>query len=76
MRRRFFVEGFEDGSAVLAGQAANHLGAVLRAKPGQLYELSDGETVWLARTGKIDRDAIHFALVERVPAHVPPVRLT
>jgi 16S rRNA (uracil1498-N3)-methyltransferase len=75
MRRRFFVEGFEGSSAVLAGDAANHLGRVLRAEPGQLYELSDGESVWLARTGKVDRDTIHFTLVERLPVHPAPLRL-
>ena len=50
MRRRFFVDGFEDGSAILSGEAAHHLGRVLRAEPGQLYELSDGKSLWLART--------------------------
>ncbi len=76
MRRRFFVEGFEGDAAVLSGDAANHLGRVLRAEPGQLYELSDGESVWLARTEKVNRDAIHFALVERLAVHVAPVQLT
>src|SRR6266478_5804297 len=61
MRRRFFVERFEDASAVLHGEAAYHLARVLRAEPGQLYELSDGESVWLARTEKIERDAVEFA---------------
>ena len=76
MRRRFFVEGFKDGSAVLSGDAANHLGRVLRAEPGQLYELSDGECAWLARIEKVNRDAIQFALVERLPVHAAPVELT
>jgi 16S rRNA (uracil1498-N3)-methyltransferase len=76
MRRRFFVEGFQDGVAVLTGDAANHLGRVLRAEAGQLYELSDGESVWLARTEKVGRDEIHFALVERVPVHAASVRFT
>ena len=42
MRRRFFVERFEGGAALLRGEAAHHLGRVLRAEQGQLYELSDG----------------------------------
>ena len=50
---------------------------VLRAEPGQLYELSDGESVWLARTETVGRDEIHFSLVERLPGHMPaPVRIT
>ena len=47
MRRRFFVEHFGDGIAVIEGETAHHLGRVLRAQEGQLYELSDGEKVWL-----------------------------
>src|ERR1700722_10449876 len=76
MRRRFFVEGFQDDSAILTGDAANHLGRVLRAETGQLYELSDGNSVWLARTEKVNRDEIHFALIERLPAHAARLRLT
>jgi 16S rRNA (uracil1498-N3)-methyltransferase len=70
MRRRFFVDRFENGSAVLSGEAAHHLGRVLRAESGQVYELSDGETVWLARTDGVGRDDIQFSLIERLP--VPP----
>ena len=76
MRRRFFVDGFEDGSAVLSGEAAHHLGRVLRAESGQLYELSDGETVWLARTDSVGREQIRFTLVERLPVHAAPLRIT
>ena len=76
MRRRFFVERFKDSAAVLHGEAANHLARVLRAEPGQLYELSDGESLWLARTEAVDRDAVEFALVERLPALLPSQRIT
>jgi 16S rRNA (uracil1498-N3)-methyltransferase len=75
MRRRFFVDGFEDGSAILSGEAAHHLGRVLRAESGQVYELSDGETVWLARTESVGRDEIRFTLVEPLPVHAAPVRI-
>lgn len=66
MRRRFFVERFGDGRATLSGAAAHHLGRVLRAEPGQSYELSDGRAVWLARVEQVGRDAVEFALVEPV----------
>jgi 16S rRNA (uracil1498-N3)-methyltransferase len=75
MRRRFFVQEFEEGSAVLRGEAAQHLGRVLRAEAGQLYELSDGQCVWLARTESVGRDEIQFALVEELPAPLAPVRI-
>src|SRR6266436_6846120 len=75
MRRRFFVEKFQNGAAVLNGEAAHHLARVLRAEPGQLYELSDGESVWLARTQDIGRDAVEFALEERLPVLSPPLHI-
>ena len=75
MRRRFFVEKFEAGTTSLRGEAAHHLGRVLRAKSGQLYELSDGERVWLARTESVARDEVQFSLVEPLPTPVAPVRV-
>jgi 16S rRNA (uracil1498-N3)-methyltransferase len=75
MRRRFFVDGFDTGSAVLRGEGAHHLGRVLRAETGQLYELSDGQRLWLARTESVERDEVRFALVEQLPAPAPPVRI-
>src|ERR1700681_3676881 len=75
MRRRFFVQEFEAGSATLRGEAAHHLGRVLRAETGQLYELSDGQCVWLARTESVGREEVQFILVEPLPAPVAPVRI-
>jgi 16S rRNA (uracil1498-N3)-methyltransferase len=76
LRRRFFVERFNAAFAVLRGPAAHHLGRVLRAELGQLYELSDGSGVWLARVERISRDAIEFHLVEPVPVRQPLLRLS
>lgn len=75
MRRRFFVDGFDGGSATLTGDAARHLSRVLRAEPGQLYELSDGDSLWLAETESVGRDEIHFSLREKLPVHLPPVQI-
>ncbi|MGH9731618.1 MAG: RsmE family RNA methyltransferase, partial [Candidatus Acidiferrales bacterium] len=78
MRRRFFVEKFEDGCAEMRGEAAEHLGCVLRAAPGQVYELSDGEQVWLGRVEKNSRGkngAIEFALIEQIPARESALRI-
>jgi len=76
MRRRFFVERFDGDAAVLRGEAAHHLGRVLRARPSQLYELSDGQTVRLARTERVTRDAVEFTLLEPVPTHQPRLHMT
>lgn len=70
MRRRFFVESFDSNSATLRGDTAEHLGRVLRAEPGQLYELSDGQSVWLARVDRVAlskrENRVEFSLVEPV----------
>jgi len=76
MRRRFFVEKFNDHRATMEGEAAHHLGRVLRAQPGQLYELSDGQEVWLGRIESVGRDLVEFALVESVPSYQPQLHTT
>src|SRR3974390_182489 len=76
MRRRFFVEKFSDRSAVMEGDAAHHLGRVLRAQAGQLYELSDGEAVWLAEVETVSRDRVNFKLIESLPAYRIPLQTT
>jgi 16S rRNA (uracil1498-N3)-methyltransferase len=80
MRRRFFVDRFEDDSATLRSDAAEHLGRVLRAEAGQLYELSDGERVWLARIERValskrGENRIEFVLVEPIESAEPSLRV-
>lgn len=80
MRRRFFVDHFDSNSASLRGDAADHLGRVLRAEPGQLYELSDGRSVWLGRITRValsksSNSEINFELIEPVPAREAAVRI-
>jgi 16S rRNA (uracil1498-N3)-methyltransferase len=60
----------------MEGEAAHHLGRVLRAERGQLYELSDGNRVWLARVEEVKRDRIGFSLVEEVPVERPTLQTT
>lgn len=69
------MDEFEAGSAILRGEAAHHLGRVLRAEAGQLYELSDGQRLWLARTENVGRDEVQFTLVEQLPTVVVPVQI-
>lgn len=80
MRRRFFVDRFESHSAILHGDAADHLGRVLRAERGQLYELSDGARVWLAKVARValakrGGSRIEFSLVEPLPAAAPRLQI-
>lgn len=76
MPRRFFVEQFGAGTCVIEGETAHHLGRVLRAQRGQLYELSDGQRVWLGRIEHAGRDRVEFALVEELPAQQPALQVT
>jgi len=80
VRRRFFVDRFESNSAVLHGDRAEHLGRVLRAEQGQLYELSDGQRVWLAKVARValakrGESRVEFSLMEPVPATAPRLHI-
>jgi 16S rRNA (uracil1498-N3)-methyltransferase len=70
LRRRFFVDAFDADRAVLAGDAAHHLSKVLRAEPGQLYELSDGTSVWLGKIESAGKDHVEFSLLEPIPVRI------
>jgi 16S rRNA (uracil1498-N3)-methyltransferase len=80
MRRRFFVDRFDANAAFLRGAAADHLGRVLRAERGQLYELSDGARVWLGRINRIvlaksGKSEIGFELIEPIPTREPKLHM-
>jgi 16S rRNA (uracil1498-N3)-methyltransferase len=76
MRRRFFVSQFENQRASIEGEPAHHLGRVLRAQPGQLYELSDGTSVWLGRIDTVSKDRVDFSLVEQLAVRTPELKTT
>ena len=60
MRRRFLVDSFTESAAVVRGDEAHHIARVLRARPGQVFELSDGSAVWLAKVARVERDRVEF----------------
>jgi 16S rRNA (uracil1498-N3)-methyltransferase len=70
------VDKVRGGSASLAGEDARHLGQVLRAEPGQLYELSDNRAVYLAEIEAVRKDEVRFRILEELAAEGPPLRLT
>ncbi len=76
MRRRFLVDSFAEGAAIVRGDDAHHLARVLRARPGQLFELSDGSAVWLAKVASVERDRVEFLLIEPAAASALPLELT
>ena len=48
---------------------------MLRAQPGQLYELSDGTRVCLGRIEKVARDNVEFVLLEELAAQEPKLQV-
>ncbi len=65
-----------DDRAVMEGDAAHHLGRVLRAERGQPYELSDGQRACLARIETLKHGRIEFSLIEDLPALEPTLQTT
>lgn len=61
---------------MVEGDKAHHLGVVLRAQVGQLYELSDGVRVCLGRIESVGRERVELALLEELPANEPKLRVT
>ncbi len=55
----------------MEGDAAHHLGHVLRAHAGQLYELSDGSAAWLARIESVARNRVEFSLLDQLSTPRP-----
>ncbi len=70
-RRRFFVDRIHDNRAELTGDDARHLARVLRAEPGQRYEISDNQRAYLAEIAAITGQRVTFAIVEALPAPPP-----
>lgn len=66
-RRLFYAQDWEAGRAYLRGDKAAHLRRVLRAEKGQLYELSDGERLWLGRIERVGKETVEFALLKELP---------
>jgi 16S rRNA (uracil1498-N3)-methyltransferase len=70
-RRRFFADALAEGAAHLEDANAHHLARVLRAQPGQEYELAFAGRVYLARITAVRPARVDFAIVEELPAPAP-----
>ncbi len=66
-RRRFFVPLIRDGQAEIAGDDARHLTQVLRVEPGQVFEISDNQAVYLAEIESTRKSHVQFRVMERLP---------
>lgn len=69
-RRRFFVDSIQRGRADLRGEHALHLTRVLRVEPGEKFEISDNQRVYLAEVESARKDLVSFVVIE--PIDLPP----
>ena len=65
-RRRWIADESSGNRAALLGEHAAHLSRVLRAKVGQEFDISTGETVRRGRVVAISPERVEFELGERV----------
>jgi 16S rRNA (uracil1498-N3)-methyltransferase len=75
-RRRFFVDAVQSGRAQITGPDAHHLTRVLRVEPGQNFEISDNQNVYLAEVESARKDRVSFVIREPVAVPEPTVRIT
>lgn len=75
-RRRFFVDRISADRAELTGDDARHLARVLRAEPGQRYELSDNQRACLAEITAVTAARVTFRIIEPLPAPPPSPQIT
>jgi len=69
------VDAIRGGEAELRGDEARHLARVLRAEPGQRYEITDSRNAWLAEIAEARGDRVLFRLIEAVESPEAPVRV-
>jgi 16S rRNA (uracil1498-N3)-methyltransferase len=67
-RRRFIADEVSAGRALLLGAHAEHLSRVLRARPGQEFEIAGEGRVRLGRIVLVAHDRVEFELGEEVSA--------
>ena len=75
-RRRFFVNEIRSGTAELRGDQARHLSRVLRAEPGQQYEISDSRSAYLAEILEARVDRVVFRVLAALDSPEMPVQIT
>ncbi len=75
-RRRFFVDQIHNDRAELTGDDARHLARVLRAQPGQTYEISDNRRAYLAEISTIGPQSVAFRIVDQLPCPPPSPQVT
>jgi 16S rRNA (uracil1498-N3)-methyltransferase len=76
MRRRFIADTWTDTTAALTGDQAVHLAKVLRAEPGQIYDIVANGFLHRAEITSVSADEVVFTLHEELEANAAlPVHL-
>jgi len=75
--RRVFVSSIEDGVAVIRGDRARHLARVVRIRPGEELEVSDGRRIFAAEVESASAAEVVVRLQQELepPAPSPAVEL-
>ncbi len=64
------------GRAELLGASAEHLVRVLRVEAGQIFEISDNQSVYLAEVSQARKAVVEFRVTEQLLAPNPRVEIT
>ncbi len=67
-RRRWIADTWDESTALLAGEQAEHLIRVLRAQTGMEFDIVAGSRVWHGVIAGISGDQVRFNLVAEVEA--------
>jgi len=70
------VDAVRGGMAELRGEDARHLTRVLRAEAGQRYEISDGQSAYLAEIAEARGPHVVFRVIEPLDTPATPLRIT
>jgi 16S rRNA (uracil1498-N3)-methyltransferase len=65
-RRRWIADEVHDNRAVIVGDHADHLVRVLRARLGQIFDISTGRSVRSGRIASIEEARVEFELGDEV----------
>lgn len=71
-RRRWIADEVSGNTAVLTGPHAEHLAVVLRAQPGQRYDVAAGGVLRAARIVSVSPNRVEFELEEELAASSLP----
>jgi 16S rRNA (uracil1498-N3)-methyltransferase len=75
-QRRVFVSSVLDRAASVEGPRARHLARVVRLRPGEQVEISDGQTLHLAKVAAAAESRVEFEILGELPAPEPGPAVT